>query len=168
MKYKKYVWLDYDTYKKLEISIIEENNKNLDAIALDNIISSFNILNINNNNINYHENENNIISEDIPENEEIEIESDINSLNNSISSELEFNNSSNIDKEDYKISNLYARLLSDDKFLKYKDLILDLQYDEKSKKLNKKNISLDNDSDDELLLNIIHFINKKNKKKFKK
>ena len=64
MKYKKYVWLDYDTYKKQEISIIEENNKNLDSIALDNLISSFNILNINNN-INSEQNENNIISEPV-------------------------------------------------------------------------------------------------------
>ena len=118
--------------KKKEISIIEENNKNLDSNALDNLISSFNILNINNS-INSEKNENNIISESAQDNEEIEIESDINSLNNSFSNELEENNNLNIDEADYKISNLYARLLRDDKFLKYKDLIIDFKNNENSK-----------------------------------
>lgn len=96
----------------MEISIIEDNNKNLNANALDNLINSFNILNIDNSTIN-HENENNNISEDIPQDEEIEIESNNNSLNNSIDSGAESDNSSDKTREKYKISNLYERLLND-------------------------------------------------------
>ena len=47
MKYKKYVWIDYDTYKKIEISIIKKNNQTLDSNAMDNLINAFNILDIN-------------------------------------------------------------------------------------------------------------------------
>ena len=165
VKYKKYVWLDYDTYKKMEISIIEDNNKNLNVNALDNLINSFNILNIDNSTIN-HENENNNISEDIPQDEEIEIESNNNSLNNSIDSGIESDNSSDKTREKYKISNLFERLLNDKKYLEFNDLILELMKNEKPKKIVKKRSSCDSDSDEELLSQVKNSINLKSKIKF--
>ena len=148
----------------MEKKVITEYNNNSDTIVVNEIINSINNLNIESK-----------LSEDNKEKYDTESKKyeDIKSsdaeneilLENNFNEEDELSNVSDFNEEDledfeYSSSTLFERLLLNEKFIPYKELLLGLNNNK-----NKQNrISFDNDFEDELL-NMLENINVNQKKK---
>ena len=113
---------------------------NLDLDNSDNHLNEENNDNKENVNENDHEDEEEIEISSLNNSDENEIGIDNNNISNNIK---EVDNDIMDENEEYKIPNLYSRILEDGRFIKYKELINDLI---KEKSYKRKNI--DNDLED--------------------
>ena len=152
LKYRQYKWISYDEFLTNEKNVINDINNNITINALNELINAVNNLDLDNSDNHLNE-ENNNNKENVNENDhEDEEEIEISSLNNSDENEIGIDNnniSNNIkevdndimdENEEYKIPNLYSRILEDGRFIKYKELINDLI---KEKSYKRKNIDTD-------------------------
>ena len=116
IKYNKYKWLTYDSFKKLEESTNRASNETMETDVANSLISAINNIYlkdsslIENKNIseNFLLNNNDMINEDF-----IEIEEDLDSS-------YEEDSKDNIFEV---ITSLFCLLLEEERFIKYKDLI---------------------------------------------
>ena len=145
LKKNKYTWLDYSSFENLQKKIIAKANNTLEDNEINNIINSINNLNmiddqkqennvvnsINNSNFNLNENSNDNIND-------IVIECDLTIDNEDLNNNLKDDESENKDKDEYNISSLFERLLLDEKYIKFREIIEDIKANKKNQKRDLK------------------------------